>query len=242
VQVLILCGGKGTRSYPFTEYLPKVMMPIKGRPILVHLMEIYARQGFTDFVLAAGHRQEILRDYFEGRFQNWNIRLVDTGEESDTADRVIKCKQYLGDRFFATYGDGLGNVNLQRLVEFHKNAGGLATVTSVPLRSQYGTVVTGQDGRILRFQEKPVLEDHWINAGYFVFEKQIFNHWSGHNLECDVFPNLASQGATYAYRHHGFWKSMDTSKEQQELERLCQDQPPWLEDIFDHRDLAGVAV
>jgi glucose-1-phosphate cytidylyltransferase len=238
MQVLILCGGKGTRSYPFTEYLPKVMMPIKGRPIIVHLMEIYARQGYTDFVLAAGHRQEILRDYFEGRFQEWNIQLVDTGEDTDTADRVIRCEKYLGDRFFATYGDGLGNVNLQRLVEFHQSTGGLATVTSVPLRSQYGTVVTAEDGRILHFQEKPILHDHWINAGYFVFEKQIFNHWSGKNLECDVFPDLANLGVTYAYRHHGFWKSMDTSKEQQELERLCQDrQAPWLEDIFELHSL-----
>ncbi len=234
MQVLILCGGKGTRSYPFTDYLPKVMMPIGGRPIIVHLMEIYAAQGFTDFVLAAGHRQEILRDYFEGRFRSWNVRIVDTGDDADTGDRVIRCQQFLDNCFFATYGDGLGNVNLQDLLDFHGSSRGLATVTSVPLRSQYGTVAANEDGRIVQFHEKPVIRDHWINAGYFVFEKRVFDNWRGHNLECDVFPELARQGAAYAYRHDGFWKSMDTSKDQQELERLCQSENrPWLAGISD---------
>jgi len=222
MKVLILCGGKGTRSYPFTELLPKVMMPIKGRPIIVHLMEIYAAQGYTDFVLAAGHRKEILIDYFNGRFSDWKVRIVDTGEDSDTGERVFRCREHVGDRFFATYGDGLGDINLDELVSFHARCRGMATVTSVPLRSQYGTVISGPEGLVTDFHEKPIIDSCWINAGFFVFEKSVFQHWNGKNLECDVFPQLARQSLVYSYRHKGFWKSMDTSKDQQELEKIYE--------------------
>ena len=220
MEVVILCGGKGTRSYPFTEYFPKVMMPICGTPIIVHLMRIYAAQGFTNFVLAAGHRKEILQDYFDGRFREWKTTIVDTGAESDTGERIRLCAPYVGQTFFATYGDGLGNLDLQSLLDFHRNAGGLATVTSVPLRSQYGTVLFNEDRQVLRFQEKPVIPDCWINAGYFVFERQVFEQWKGHNLEKDVLPHLASRGVLHTYLHNGFWKSMDTSKDQQEMEEI----------------------
>src|SRR6202161_4262369 len=104
MEVVILCGGKGTRSYPFTEYFPKVMMPINGTPILVHLMRIYAQQGITRFVLAAGHRQEMLHDCFDGRFKEWDIRILDTGDRSDTGERLLRCAPYVGETFFATYG------------------------------------------------------------------------------------------------------------------------------------------
>jgi glucose-1-phosphate cytidylyltransferase len=229
MQVVILCGGKGTRSYPFTEYFPKVMMPVGGTPVLVHLMRIYAEQGFTEFVLAAGHRKEILTDYFEGRFQDWSVRIVDTGENADTGERLLRCKPWLSDRFFATYGDGLGNVDLAALLELHEGHAGLATLTSVPLRSQYGTVDFTTENRIERFQEKPTIANCWINAGYFVFEKRAFDFWRGQNLETDVLPYLAEQGVLYTYVHDGFWKSMDTSKDQQELDHLRSlGAPPWM--------------
>jgi glucose-1-phosphate cytidylyltransferase len=220
VEVVILCGGKGTRSYPFTEYFPKPMMPISGTPILVHIMRLYAHQGFTRFVLAAGHRMEILHDYFEGRFHDWKVQIVDTGQESDTGERIRRCQPHLGDTFFATYGDGIGNIRLADLLAFHRKASGLATVTSVPLRSQYGTVLSDGSGRVSQFVEKPVIREHWINAGFFVFEKRVFDAWEGTNLENDILPALVRRGEMYAYRHEGFWKSMDTSKDQQELERL----------------------
>ena len=229
MEVVILCGGKGTRSYPFTEYFPKVMMPVGGTPVLVHLMRIYAEQGFTEFILAAGHRKEILTDYFEGRFHDWSVRIVDTGDEADTGDRLLRCKPWLSDRFFATYGDGLGNVQLSELLDMHDSRGGLATVTSVPLRSQYGTLEFDADNRVERFQEKPTIQNCWINAGYFVFEKRAFDLWRGHNLETDVLPHLAQKGVLYTYTHDGFWKSMDTSKDQQELDRLrSEGTPPWM--------------
>jgi glucose-1-phosphate cytidylyltransferase len=230
MEVVILCGGKGTRSYPFTEYFPKVMMPIRGTPILIHLMRFYAAQGFTKFVLAAGYRREMLEDYFEGRFSAWQVRIVDTGADSDTGERIRRCAPYVSDTFFATYGDGLGNVDLKRLQEFHKNSGAIATVTSVPLRSQYGTVLFSEDGRVRCFQEKPTIREYWINAGFFTFNKKVFDLWEGQNLEMEVLPKLAEKGVLYTYRHEGFWKSMDTSKDQQELETIFNGgQPPWME-------------
>jgi len=227
MEVVILCGGQGTRSYPFTEYFPKVMMPIN---IVIHLMRLYAAQGFTNFVLAAGHRKEILIDYFEERCLGWKIQIVDTGNGSDTGERIRRCAPYVGNTFFATYGDGLGNVDLHKLAAAHRQARARATVTSVPLRSQYGTMEFDSDGKVREFREKPVLRDYWINAGFFVFEKSAFDLWEGQNLEVEVLPNLAHKGVLYTYQHNGFWKSMDTSKDQQELEALYQDgKPPWVQ-------------
>ena len=228
-KVVILCGGKGTRSYPFTEYFPKVMMPICGTPIIVHLMRLYASQGFNQFVLAAGHRKEILHDYFNGRYMDWNVEIVDTGESSDTGERIRRCAGHVGDTFFATYGDGLGNVDLHALLAFHRGSGGLATVTSVPLRSQYGTIQFGPSMEVHRFIEKPVIPNCWINAGFFVFNKPAFDFWQGQNLEVHVLPHLARAGKLYTYQHHGFWKSMDTSKDQQEMEAVHNGgTPPWM--------------
>lgn len=229
MQVVILCGGKGTRSYPFTEYFPKVMMPVNGTPILVHLMRAYASQGYTDFVLAGGHRIEMLYDYFQGRFRDWNVNIVDTGLDADTGDRIARCADHVGERFFATYGDGLGDLDLHALVETHERSGGLATLTTVPLRSQYGLVVFDADGKVRHFEEKPLVQDYWINAGFFVFEKRALAQWKGHNLEQDVLPEFARRGLLHVNRHTGFWKSMDTSKDQQELENLIVGgKAPWV--------------
>ncbi len=229
IKVVILCGGKGTRAYPFTEYFPKPMMPVNGTPILVHLMRTYASQGFTDFILSAGHRKEILDDYFEGRFRDWTVRIVDTGEDADTGDRILRCGTFVGDRFFANYGDGLGDVDLHALLDAHVRSGGLATLTTVPLRSQYGHVLYDKTGRVERFDEKPMVPESWINAGFFVFEKAALMDWKGRNLEQQVLPEFARRRQLYVYRHMGFWKSMDTSKDQEELERLYRTgRPPWL--------------
>ena len=230
MEVVILCGGKGTRSYPFTEYFPKVMMPIRGTPILIHLMRLYAAQGFTKFVLAAGYRKEILDDYFHERFPRWQVDVVDTGAASDTGERIRRCAPYVGDTFFATYGDGLGNVSLHRLLQSHRDSGALATVTSVPLRSQYGTIHFTEERQVHSFQEKPTIRDYWINAGFFVFQKSVFDHWEGKNLESHVLPKLASRGVLFTYLHDGFWKSMDTSKDQQEFESiLANGEAPWMQ-------------
>lgn len=222
MKVVILAGGKGTRAYPYTETTPKAMMPIGGEPIIVHVMRIFAEQGYQDFVLSLGWRKEVIFDYFDGIKSTWNVELIDTGVETDTGGRIEQCKHLLGDTFIATYADGLCDVRLDKLVEFHHRQRGLATVTSTPLRSQYGTVVTDDDGRITEFTEKPLLREHWINSGFIVFDKSVFRHWRGTNLEQHILPQLARENRIFAYKHDGFFKSMDTHKDQLELEQMCQ--------------------
>ena len=229
MKVVILCGGKGTRSYPFTEYAPKVMMPVNGSPVLVDLMRSFASQGFSDFVLAAGYRQEVLHDYFAHRNSGWRVKIVDTGDEADTGERVFRCADYIGDRFLATYGDGLGDVDLHALVRCHEQSGAFATLTTVPLCLQYGLVVSHPNGLVEQFLEKPRLPGYWINAGFFVFDREVFSMWEGRSLEREVLVNLAARRALNAYRHSGFWKSMDTSKDLHELNALSlEGTPPWI--------------
>ena len=206
------------------------MMPILGTPILVHLMRIFAAQGLKHFVLAAGHRQEILVDYFTNRLSDWQIEIVDTGADSDTGERIRRCAPIVGGRFIATYGDGVGNVDLRTLLAEHEKGGLLATVTTVRMRSQYGTVQFDEQGFVTSFQEKPVIDSVWINAGFFVFEPGVFSAWHGSNLESHVLPRLATLRQLHVYKHPGFWKSMDTTKDQKELEELAGGGgPPWLD-------------
>ena len=229
MKVVILAGGSGTRAYPYTEYLPKPMMPVGGKPVLLRVMEIYARQGFKDFVISVGYRKEVILDYFENRTLGWNVEIVDTGAATDTGGRIFNCRHLLGETFMATYADGLSDVPLDKLIAFHKARQALGTITCVPLRSQYGTVTCTDDGTITEFHEKPVLPEHWINAGFFVMEPAIFDHWNGENLERDVFPGLLPGGHMAAFRHQGFFKSMDTYKDQQEIEAMfAAGSLPWL--------------
>lgn len=251
MQVVILAGGQGTRAYPFTEYLPKPMMPVGGKPILVRIMELFAAQGHREFILSLGHRKEVVIDYFSNKTYDFDIALVDTGENTDTAGRIFNCRHLLRSQFLATYGDGICDVPLDRLLEFHSSHRGLATMTSVPLHSQYGTVEFDGDDRVTGFREKPRLSSHWINAGFFVMDKEVFDHWEGRNLEREVCPRLVEKSLLYTYRHDGFFKSMDTYKDQQELEETLTRRDPVLTTrggsderckFFDHRDLERVAL
>ncbi len=223
MQTLILCGGKGTRAYPYTDHIPKPMLPLHGQPILVHVMKIYAEQGHREFILSLGHRKEVIKDYFEDRFPKWKIHLVDTGADADTGQRIERCKELLKDDFFVTYADGIGNIDLSKLTAFHKSHGGCATLTSVQLPSQYGTIELGPAGNVAEFKEKPVIKDYWINAGFFVLNEKVFKHWHGTNFERHVLPHLGKLHLLYAYRHSGFWKSMDTYKDHQELENILSE-------------------
>jgi len=247
MQVVILAGGKGTRAYPFTEYLPKPMMPVGGKPILLQIMQLYAAQGHHEFIISVGHRKEVILDYFSHKSYDFDMTIVDTGEETDTAGRIYNCRHLLKNQFMATYGDGISDVPIDKLIAFHNSHKGLATLTSVPLPSQYGTVEFDSNNCVTGFREKPRLQDHWINAGFLVMDKEVFKHWEGRNLEQEVYPNLQKQGLLYTYRHDGFFKSMDTYKDQQELEEIFAErdrktQPDaWRNDtrlkFFDHRQL-----
>jgi len=228
MQTVILCGGKGTRAYPHTLEVPKPLLEVAGEPVLRHLMGIYAAHGFTDFVLAAGYKQELLGSFAAGLPASWKVEVVDTGEDTNTGGRVARCRGLLADTFFLTYADGLGDVDLPRLLEFHLRHPGCATLTTVPLPSQYGTIEIGDSGRVAAFAEKPRLIDHCINAGFFVVDQRAFDWWAGEDLERDVLPALGAAGELYAYRHDGFWRSLDTYKDALELGALCvPGPPPW---------------
>ena len=231
VRTVILCGGKGTRAYPHTVEVPKPLLEVSGRPVLLHLMEIYAGQGFTDFVLAAGYKLPLVEAFAAELPVDWQVEVVDTGAETNTGGRVRAVADRVGDDFFLTYADGLGNVDLVALLDFHRQHEGAATLTTVPLPSQYGTLDVDGAGRVHRFKEKPQLPDHLINAGYFVLDRRAFDLWPdpGEDLERDVLPALGAIDELFAFRHLGFWKSMDTYKDAQDLASLCEHGPgPWL--------------
>lgn len=230
LDTLILCGGRGTRAYPDTIELPKPLLPVAGRPVVEHLMEIYARQGHRRFVLATGYLGEKIEEYFASTSHPWEVVCVDTGPDTETGERVRLASEAVGtDRFFVTYADGLGNVDLDALVRQHVDSGALATVTTVPLPSQYGTLVSDERGRVIDFREKPTLRDHWINAGFFLFDRAALGMWRGQVLESEVLPALAEQRVLHSFQHEGFWKSMDTFKDRLALDELATsgDAPPW---------------
>ena len=232
LDTLILCGGQGTRSYPDTLDVPKPLLPVGGRPIVEHVMAVYERGGCRRFVLAAGYKAEL----FHHRYQpgctagGARVDVVDTGVDTATGRRVVlAAPECQGERFFLTYGDGVADIDLSALLGFHLRSGALVTVTTVPLPSPYGTLVSDPAGRVSEFREKPRLEDHWINAGFFVVEKEALAVWEGDDLERDVLPALAGRGGLYAYRHRGFWRSMDTYKDRQELDAIASGADvPWL--------------
>jgi len=220
MQVVILCGGQGTRAYPYTQAMPKALMEIDGIPIVEQVMRIYAAQGFDDFILSCGYLNERIADYFERHDNEWNVRCIDTGVDADTAERISRLADLLEPVFHATYCDGLADIDLAELVRYHQCHEGSATLTTANFRSQYGLLHVEADGLVTGFEEKPVLRNLWINGGYFVFDRRALDFWTGKNLERDVLPALANGGQLRAYKHHGFWRSMDTLKDQQELNGL----------------------
>jgi glucose-1-phosphate cytidylyltransferase len=230
IRTVILCGGKGTRAYPHTVDVPKPLLEVAGTPVLHHLLEIYARQGHTDFVLATGYRVDLIAGFANATSSStgWTIEVVDTGLETGTGERIQRVAARAGDTFFVNYADGLGDVDLGCLLEFHRAHGRAATLTTVPLPSPYGTIDLGPGGRVERFVEKPSLSDHRINAGFFVFNARGLDRAPGTDLERDVLPALSAAGELHAYDHPGFWRSLDTYKDALELTALCDDgAPPW---------------
>jgi glucose-1-phosphate cytidylyltransferase len=239
VKVLILCGGQGTRAYPYTRHVPKALMPVAGVPILEQVMKIYASQGFREFVLALGFMKDDIARYADSRRHVYSIECVDTGSDTDTGGRVRRCLPKLGSTFHCTYVDGLGDVDLGALLALHRSRRTAATLTATPLRSQYGILKLDDTDRVTEFVEKPVLREHWINAGFFVFDQETFASTSGENLERDVLPALARRGDLQVYRHLGFWRSMDTHKDQQELDSLWA---PYSNQLDERLPLAPAAV
>jgi glucose-1-phosphate cytidylyltransferase len=231
VIVAILCGGRGTRLRERTEAIPKPLVEIGGKPILWHVIRIYAAQGFDRFVLLTGHRGELIERFAAD--ERWppgiELRCLDTGEETPTGGRLHRARAELGTAtFLVTYADGVADIDLHQLVRFHREHGGLATMTAVRPELQFGVARVDGDGVVLGFQEKPRSE-HWINGGFFCFEPGVFDYLSSSSvLEREPLEGMAHDGRLRAYRHAGFWECMDTYKDAVQLDDLwAAGQAPW---------------
>jgi glucose-1-phosphate cytidylyltransferase len=215
-DVAILCGGRGTRLQEHTQSIPKPLVEIGGEPIVWHVIKIYAAQGLRRFWLCTGYKGHLIEEYVESR--DWpegvEVHCVDTGEDTPTGGRLHQAGELLGDRAFcATYADGVADIDIRALVEFHRSHGDLATVTVVRPELQFGIAELDGDGRIRGFHEKPRSE-HWVNGGFFCFEHGALGYIAEDSvLERDPLERLASVGQLHAYRHDGFWECMDTYKD-----------------------------
>ncbi len=240
--VVILCGGRGTRLQERTAEIPKPLVEIGGLPILWHVIQLYAAQGFRRFLLACGYKGEMIEAFVSAH--SWpeeiDVRCVDTGLDTPTGARIRRLGAHLGrEPFCATYADGLANIDLARLLEFHRGHGTLATMTVVQPELQFGVTQLDHSGRVLGFHEKPRSE-HWINGGFFCFEPGAIEYLSPDSvLEREPLERLASDGQLHAYRHEGFWECMDTYKDAVSLNDLwaCGDAPwrLWDRDETSHR-------
>lgn len=229
MKAVILCGGRGTRLGESGRSVPKALINIGGKPIIWHLMSNYAHYGITDFVLCLGFLGDEIRANPLLNSTHWNVNFVDTGLDTNTGERLRQVSQHLASEgtFCVTYGDGLSDVNIEGLIAFHHEHGLAATVTAVHPHSNFGIMDVADDGRITAFREKPILKE-WINGGFFVFNQQIFEHLGENDvLEREPFERLSDAGEMMAYRHEGFWKCMDTFKDNLEFEQLWLDGGPW---------------
>ena len=237
MKVIILAGGKGTRISEETQDKPKPMVDINGKPILWHLMNIFSKQGFNEFIIATGYRGEIIKKWALESNQvlsNWDINCYETGIETFTGNRVKMCLELnSNDRILVTYGDALANISLTNLIEFHVSHGKLATVTAVrpPARFGYLEII---NGKVSNFSEKNQSDVGRINGGFFILEPKVLEYFDGTDepFETGVLPLLTKRGELMAYEHNGFWKPMDTLREKLELTRLARESsnktPPWL--------------
>jgi glucose-1-phosphate cytidylyltransferase len=254
MKVVIFAGGLGTRLTEETDIRPKPMVEIGGKPILWHIMKIYSSYGYNDFIICLGYKGFYIKEYFMNYYmhnsdmtielnsnkvdihythtESFKVTLVDTGQNTKTAGRLKRIKNYVGDEtFMLTYGDGVANVKLDELERFHKQHGKIATVTAVQPEARFGGMEINDEGKVCIFKEKPVGDGRWVNGGFFVLSPKVFDFldenaddimWEDGPLE-----SLSKQGELVAYRHDGFWKCMDAMRDKIELEQLWINKPLW---------------
>lgn len=253
MKVVLLAGGLGTRLSEETDLRPKPMVEIGGRPLLWHIMKIYAASGFADFVVCCGYKGESIKRYFSDYFllnsdievdlasgsieyinrspERWKIRLIDTGLTTMTGGRVKRIAEYIGSQSFClTYGDGVADIDVAEIVAFHRRHGKLATVTAVPSPGRFGILQLDQDDKVQRFSEKPTNEMGYINGGFFVLEPGVLDFIDGDAtmFEHEPLQRLAEAGELRAFLHHGFWKPMDTLFDKRKLEDMwASGNAPW---------------
>ena len=255
MKVVILAGGHGTRISEESQLKPKPMIEIGGKPILWHIMKIYSHYGYNDFIICAGDKQEYIKEWFanyflhnsdvcfdfrngknemkiyQSKLEPWGVTVVDTGYNTMTGGRIKRVQPYVGDEpFMMTYGDGVCDVDISRLVEFHKNHGKIATLTAVKIAQEKGVLDIGGDNAVKSFREKNLADGAPINAGYMVLQPEIFDLLDGDDCVFERKPleTLASRGELMSFIHKGFWQCMDNIREKQMLEKLLQaGKAPW---------------
>ena len=252
MKVAILAGGLGTRLSEETTIKPKPMVEIGGKPILWHIMKIYAAQGFREFVVALGYKGEMIKDYFlnyhyharsltvrldngqamvhDGGEENWIIHLLDTGDNTNTGGRVKRVAEFIGNEpFMLTYGDGVSNVKISQLLDFHRKQKKLVTLTAVRPPARFGQMVI-EDGQVITFKEKPQIGEGWINGGFFVLQPEITRYITGDQTswEYESLEHLAAESQVAAYKHNEFWQCMDTLRDVHSLDKLWSEgNAPW---------------
>lgn len=255
MKVVILAGGLGTRLSEATHMIPKPMVEIGGKPILWHIMKTYSNYGFNEFVICCGYKAYIIKEWFANYFlhtsdvtfdlanntmelhdckaENWKVTLVDTGVNTMTGGRIKRIQKYIGNEpFLLTYGDGVADLNIASTLEYHKSKGKLLTVTAYKPDGKFGALDIDANGDVISFTEKPAGDGVWINAGYFVCQPEVFNYLTeGDNTIFEKHPleNLAREGQMTSFIHRGFWKPMDTLRDNAELNAMWDSgQAPWM--------------
>lgn len=254
MKVLLLAGGFGTRLSEETDIRPKPMVEIGGKPILWHIMKIYSHYGFNEFVILLGYKGYYIKEYFANYFlhqsdvtidmqsgkmevhnnssEPWKVTLLDTGIDSMTGGRVKRAQDFVGNEsFMLTYGDGVSDINIEELVEFHKSHGKAMTMTSAQPEGRFGALNIEENNQVSSFEEKPKGDGGWINAGFFVCEPKVFDYITeGDSTIFEQAPlqNLAKDGEIFTYKHYGFWKPMDTLRDKQQLQNMwAAKKAPW---------------
>ncbi len=254
MKVVLLAGGLGTRISEESEYKPKPMIEIGGMPILWHIMKEYSYYGFNEFIICAGYKQQIIKEWFRNYFlytsditfdlteeykmvvhdkhtEPWKVTVVDTGLDTLTGGRIKRVQKYIGDHpFMMTYGDGVCDVDLRKLLEYHESHGKIATLTSVMMEQQKGVLNISGDNAVRSFREKSNSDGALINAGYMVLNPEIFDYIAGDQISFEREPleTIAQKGELMSYRHTGYWQCMDTKKEKETLEKLwASGKAPW---------------
>lgn len=249
MQTIILCGGTGTRMKEETEFRPKPMVEVGGVPILWHIMQIYMHYGYNDFIIALGYKGDMIREFFlnwrlysndfsinmtngkrkvlTDKHKKFKVTLVDTGLESLTGERIKRCEPYIkGKEFMLTYGDGVSDIDIQKVVDFHRRQGTIATVSGVHPKSRYGLVELDKNtGIVTKFSQQPILNEY-ISGGFMIFNKEAFDFFTNDEMEVGL-TRMAGDGQVSMYTHEGFWKAVDTYKELEQLNKLWNDGRPW---------------
>tara|TARA_B100000902_G_C27269367_1_gene895439 strand:- start:893 stop:1585 length:693 start_codon:yes stop_codon:yes gene_type:complete len=224
MKVVILAGGYGTRLSEYTKTIPKPMVKIAGKPIIFHIMEHYAKYGFKDFYIALGYKGDVIKNYFNKKKLDWNVNLIQTGLNTMTGGRLKRLKKFLDkETFMMTYGDGVSNIDLKKLIKFHKKKNKLVTLTAVRPPARFG-VLKIKGTKVKYFKEKSRLDEGWINGGFFVIEPSFLKIIKNDNtfLEKEPLEMVTKKGQLNAFKHNGFWQCMDTKRDKDKLEKILK--------------------